>query len=105
MSSTFPFVKGHGTENDFVLLPDTDGTLHGDLSPALDVEDYQTDLEAVIDRLGLQRFVLFGHSFLPTCIATHYAVRKPDRVSALILSGALTTLASQRAPVLRDTPP
>ena len=35
MSSTFPFVKGHGTENDFVLLPDTDGTLHGDLSPAL----------------------------------------------------------------------
>src|SRR5664280_2947488 len=22
-----PFVKGHGTENDFVLLPDPDGTL------------------------------------------------------------------------------
>jgi diaminopimelate epimerase len=26
-----PFVKGHGTENDFVLLPDPDGTLHPDL--------------------------------------------------------------------------
>ncbi len=29
---TYPFVKGHGTENDFVLLPDPDGTVHGDLS-------------------------------------------------------------------------
>jgi diaminopimelate epimerase len=27
----FPFVKGHGTENDFVLLPDPDGVLHPDL--------------------------------------------------------------------------
>ncbi len=29
---TYPFLKGHGTENDFVLLPDPDGTVHGDLS-------------------------------------------------------------------------
>ena len=29
------FAKGHGTENDFVLLPDADGSVHGDLSPAL----------------------------------------------------------------------
>ena len=28
----YPFLKGHGTENDFVLLPDHDGTLHGDLA-------------------------------------------------------------------------
>ncbi|MDQ6523583.1 diaminopimelate epimerase [Nocardioides sp. LHD-245] len=28
----YPFLKGHGTENDFVLLPDPDGTVHGDLS-------------------------------------------------------------------------
>ena len=28
----YPFVKGHGTENDFVLLPDPDGSVHGDLS-------------------------------------------------------------------------
>ena len=27
----YPFLKGHGTENDFVLLPDHDGTVHGDL--------------------------------------------------------------------------
>jgi diaminopimelate epimerase len=28
----YPFLKGHGTENDFVLLPDHDGMVHGDLS-------------------------------------------------------------------------
>ena len=27
----YPFLKGHGTENDFVLLPDLDGSVHGDL--------------------------------------------------------------------------
>ncbi|GAA1920893.1 diaminopimelate epimerase [Nocardioides lentus] len=30
----YAFLKGHGTENDFVLLPDHDGTVHGDLDPA-----------------------------------------------------------------------
>jgi diaminopimelate epimerase len=30
--SSYPFAKGHGTENDFVLLPDPDGSVHGDLS-------------------------------------------------------------------------
>ena len=29
---TYPFLKGHGTENDFVLLPDLDGSVHGDLA-------------------------------------------------------------------------
>ena len=33
MSDPYPFRKGHGTENDFVLLPDDDGTRHPDLSP------------------------------------------------------------------------
>jgi diaminopimelate epimerase len=30
-----PFLKGHGTENDFLLLPDPDGTVHRDLDPSL----------------------------------------------------------------------
>ncbi len=41
---TFPFVKGHGTRNDFVVLPDLDGSVHGDLAPALVV--------ALCDRRG-----------------------------------------------------
>src|SRR4051812_43375888 len=28
---TYTFLKGHGTQNDFVLLPDPDGSVHGDL--------------------------------------------------------------------------
>jgi diaminopimelate epimerase len=31
---TFAWLKGHGTENDFVLLPDADGRVHGTLDPA-----------------------------------------------------------------------
>ncbi len=30
---SFPFVKGHGTHNDFVVLPDLSGKIHGDLDP------------------------------------------------------------------------
>jgi diaminopimelate epimerase len=30
--TTYEFLKGHGTENDFVLLPDPDGAVHGDLT-------------------------------------------------------------------------
>jgi diaminopimelate epimerase len=29
---SYEFLKGHGTENDFVLLPDLDGTVHGELT-------------------------------------------------------------------------
>ncbi|MGH3357465.1 MAG: diaminopimelate epimerase [Nocardioidaceae bacterium] len=32
--TTFGWAKGHGTENDFVLLPDADAHIHGDLDPA-----------------------------------------------------------------------
>ncbi len=32
---SFEFWKGHGTENDFVLLPDRDGDVHGDLDADL----------------------------------------------------------------------
>jgi diaminopimelate epimerase len=32
VTTGYPFLKGHGTENDFVLLPDHDGSVHGDLS-------------------------------------------------------------------------
>ncbi|MFT4009751.1 MAG: diaminopimelate epimerase [Nocardioidaceae bacterium] len=31
MSTGFRFLKGHGTHNDFVVLPDPDGTVHADL--------------------------------------------------------------------------
>ncbi|MFC5728573.1 MULTISPECIES: diaminopimelate epimerase [Nocardioides] len=30
--ASYPFLKGHGTENDFVVLPDHDGTIHAELT-------------------------------------------------------------------------
>jgi DNA-binding CsgD family transcriptional regulator/pimeloyl-ACP methyl ester carboxylesterase len=50
----------------------------------LSLEDYERDLEAVIERLHVQRTVLlvhgpFGH------VAVRYAARRPERVKALIL--------------------
>ncbi len=35
-ASQFAWVKGHGTENDFVLLPDPDGSVHGSLDGPAD---------------------------------------------------------------------
>jgi diaminopimelate epimerase len=35
MTGRFRWLKGHGTENDFVVLPDPDGTVHGSLDTAL----------------------------------------------------------------------
>ncbi|MCW2817943.1 MAG: diaminopimelate epimerase, partial [Marmoricola sp.] len=31
---SYPFLKGHGTHNDFVLLPDHDGSVRGGLDAA-----------------------------------------------------------------------
>ncbi len=54
-----------------------------------DVTDYSLDvmvldLEAVVDRLGLERFALLAPSF-SGLVAIAYAVRHPERVSHLVL--------------------
>jgi len=52
------------------------------LSPA----DFGQDLEAVVDRLKLDRFVLYGNGSELGHVATRYAVAHPERVEALILA-------------------
>ena len=49
--------------------------------------DYEIDLEAVVAKLGLERFILYGG---PTfChVALRYACKNPDRVAALVLGEA-----------------
>ncbi|MBZ5737715.1 diaminopimelate epimerase [Nocardioides mangrovi] len=42
----YPFLKGHGTENDFVLLPDHDGSVHGGLTD----EEMAARVRALCDR-------------------------------------------------------
>jgi diaminopimelate epimerase len=41
---SFAFTKGHGTHNDFIVLPDIDGSVHGELAPSVVV--------ALCDRRG-----------------------------------------------------
>ena len=54
--------------------------------PDFSFEAFVRDLEAVVDTLRLDRFALFGVSQgAPVAIA--YAVRHPERVSRLVLSG------------------
>ena len=54
------------------------------LGPGHTTRDNFIDLEAVINRLGLERFVLYGGYFFGTT-AADYAAKHPERVAALIL--------------------
>ncbi|MBZ4422432.1 alpha/beta hydrolase [Myxococcus sp. RHST-1-4] len=61
---------------------------HGKSAPPADgdisVEDFARDIEAVVDALGLQRFVLVGHS-MGGAVCAAYAGLHPDRVAGLFL--------------------
>ncbi len=71
---TYPFLKGHGTRNDFVLLPDHDGSVHG----ALDVER----VRALCDR----RAGIGGDGVLRVVRTTALAATDPD--AAALAEGA-----------------
>lgn len=51
------------------------------------VGSFVKDLEAVVDKLALKRFVLVGHS-LGGAVAANYAGNHPRRVAGLVLVGA-----------------
>jgi pimeloyl-ACP methyl ester carboxylesterase/DNA-binding CsgD family transcriptional regulator len=53
-------------------------------------DDWVDDLEAVVDRLQLEAFPLFGMS-QGAAVAAEYAIRHPQRVSQLILYAPLVT--------------
>lgn len=53
----------------------------------LGIEAFVTDLESVVDAAGLERFALLGAS-QGGPVSISYAVRHPERVSALILYGS-----------------
>jgi pimeloyl-ACP methyl ester carboxylesterase/DNA-binding CsgD family transcriptional regulator len=56
----------------------------------ISLHDWVDDLEAVVDRLELQRFPLLGMS-QGAAVAVEYAARHPERVSHLILYAPLIT--------------
>ena len=71
--------------------------------PVKSLDDMLCDLDAVVDRLRIEEFALFGYfSSGPAAIA--YAARHPERVSRLILWMAIakSLLKGPRAGVLRS---
>lgn len=62
---------------------------HGESDPAEDgdysIRGLAADVEAVVDQLGLRRFVLAGHS-LGALVTIEYASRHPERVAGLLLT-------------------
>ncbi|MDT9593667.1 diaminopimelate epimerase [Nocardioides zeae] len=72
MSATaYPFAKGHGTENDFVILPDADGSTHASLTD--DRVRALTDRRAGIGGDGILRVVRTDATDDPAAVAARGA--------------------------------
>ena len=60
------------------------------------LDSYVKDLEAVVEKLGLKRFALVGHS-LGGAVAMRYAAKHPMRVAGLVLVGAPGKMPEEQA--------
>jgi pimeloyl-ACP methyl ester carboxylesterase/DNA-binding CsgD family transcriptional regulator len=65
------------------------------------IQDYVRDVEAVVDRLDLDQFLYYGVA-PGNNIAVRYAIAHPERVAALVLSAAVSSTESARAPALYE---
>jgi pimeloyl-ACP methyl ester carboxylesterase len=61
------------------------------------LDAWVTDLETVVDAVGVERFPLLGISH-GCAVAVAYAVRRPERVSHLILYGGFALGGKKRTP-------
>ena len=64
-----------------------------DVSDTLARDHYQRDIEAVVGRLGLERFLMLGFAF-GVDLAVDYATQHPAQVIALLLGTSGTTRSS-----------
>ena len=67
----------------------------------LSLDAWVTDLETVVDAVGVDRFPLLGIS-QGGAVSVAYAVRHPERVSHLILYGAFALGGKKRAPAEKE---
>ena len=68
---------------------------------ALSLDAWVTDLETVVDAVGVERFPLLGIS-QGGAVAVAYAARRPERVSHPILYGAFALGGKKRAPAEKE---
>lgn len=69
-------------------------------SVSLDAQRFVEDLEAIRKHFGLERLALLGHSWGSAVVAL-YAMKHPERVSKLIIAGALPLLRQQLTDAFR----
>lgn len=62
------------------------------LSDALEMDHYVTDLAAVVDQLGIERFAMYGAPFF-SHVAARYAAANSERVEALVLGDVVQRVA------------
>jgi len=67
----------------------------------LSLDAWVTDLETVVDAVGVERVPLLGIS-QGGAVAVAYAVRRPERVSRLILYGAFALGGKKRSPAEKE---
>ena len=65
------------------------------------LDAWVTDLETVVDAVGVERFPLLGISH-GCAVAVAYAVRRPERVSHLILYGGFALGGKKRTPAEKE---
>jgi pimeloyl-ACP methyl ester carboxylesterase/DNA-binding CsgD family transcriptional regulator len=73
------------------------------LDESTSLTDYERDIDAIVSKLGLERFILLGMSFKGK-VAVRYAIAHPERVLALVLwsyDDAFSFQSPYRADVLR----
>jgi non-heme chloroperoxidase len=58
------------------------------------VADFEADLNAFVDALGLERVIVVGHSSA-SLVARRFAVRHPDRVAGIVLVGSFVRLGDR----------
>lgn len=68
---------------------------------AYQISDYVADVEELRNHLGLDRFMLLGHSH-GGVVAQAYAVAFPDRVSKLVLASTLARFAPEQEHAMRS---
>jgi pimeloyl-ACP methyl ester carboxylesterase/DNA-binding winged helix-turn-helix (wHTH) protein len=81
------WIEGLGRHHTFVRFDQRGCGLSDDDPAEMSLDAFVTDLEAVVDAAGLERFALMGLS-QGGAVAVTYAARHPDRVSKLVLVGA-----------------
>lgn len=76
-----------------VIVPDLRGYGHSPKGDVYSMEAFAADVWVVLDRLGIERFNLVGHS-MGGAVALRMAVDRPERIHRLVLADTLPSFVA-----------